>query len=193
MRDRETDSWWSIMTSKAIGGTLDKKDLVELPVSEKTTWKKWRERYPDTRVLSVDGKEHIENNPYDNYFSNEKTFRNMEVKDDRLPPKGSIFSFLIDDRPVAVPHTVFAGGKILRSKIFGGRHLLIFRRPGASMFESSRAYLIPAKIDPEKTDPAGLLPGPDEALPPGFEPIAGFDTFWYNWVSVHPETALLKK
>ena len=31
MRDRETDSWWSIMTSEAIGGELDGADLVELP------------------------------------------------------------------------------------------------------------------------------------------------------------------
>ncbi len=48
MRDRETDSWWSIMTSAAIGGELDGTDLVELPYGEKTTWGKWRKRYPDT-------------------------------------------------------------------------------------------------------------------------------------------------
>ena len=35
MRDRETDSWWSIMTSDAIGGQLDGADLEELPYGEK--------------------------------------------------------------------------------------------------------------------------------------------------------------
>ena len=39
MRDRQTDSWWSIMTSKAIGGPLEGTALPELPVGEKTTWK----------------------------------------------------------------------------------------------------------------------------------------------------------
>jgi hypothetical protein len=37
LRDRETDSWWSIMTSDAIGGELDGTDLEELPFGEKTT------------------------------------------------------------------------------------------------------------------------------------------------------------
>ena len=47
MRDRETDSWWSIMTSDAIGGELVGTDLVELPRGEKVTWKDWRRRHPD--------------------------------------------------------------------------------------------------------------------------------------------------
>ena len=74
MRDRETDSWWSIMTSDAIGGELDGTDLVELPRGEKVTWKDWRGRHPGTLVLSVEGEEHVENNPYDNYFTSESTF-----------------------------------------------------------------------------------------------------------------------
>ena len=49
MRDRETDSWWSIMTSNAIGGELEGAELVELPVGEKTTWGAWRARHPALR------------------------------------------------------------------------------------------------------------------------------------------------
>ncbi len=58
MRDRETDSWWSIMTSSAIGGALQGTELDELPIGEKTTWADWRRRYPATLVLSVDGGQH---------------------------------------------------------------------------------------------------------------------------------------
>ena len=46
MRDRETDSWWSIMTADAIGGDLRKTELVELPVGEKMQWKDWLARHP---------------------------------------------------------------------------------------------------------------------------------------------------
>ena len=59
MRDRETDSWWSIMTSDAIGGALDGADLEELPYGEKATWGDWKRRHPETTVLSVDGVEHV--------------------------------------------------------------------------------------------------------------------------------------
>ena len=192
MRDRETDSWWSIMTSKGIGGALDEKDLVELPVSEKATWKDWKTRHPETRVLSVGGKEHIDNNPYDNYFSSEKTFRNMEIEDDRLSAKASIFAFWVDDEAVAVAHSEFVGGKVFKAEIFGERRLLVFRRPQAAIFESSRAYLVPAQVAAETADAGSLLPLPGEALPTGFERVAGFDTFWYNWVSAHPGTVLLE-
>ena len=58
MRDRETDSWWSIMTSDAIGGELEGDELEELPLGEKSTWKDWVARHPQTLVLSVEGREH---------------------------------------------------------------------------------------------------------------------------------------
>ena len=86
MRDRETDSWWSIMSSKAIGGELDGVQLTELPVGEKVTWRNWSARHPATLVLSVDGVEHVDSNPYDNYFASEQTFRDLEIEDQRLEP-----------------------------------------------------------------------------------------------------------
>ena len=38
MRDRETDSWWSIMTGEAIGGELQGAPLDELTNWEKARW-----------------------------------------------------------------------------------------------------------------------------------------------------------
>ena len=84
MRDRETDSWWSIMTSDSIGGPLDGADLEELPYSEKATWGEWKAKHPDTVILSVNGVEHELNNPYDNYLESEGTFRDLEISDKRL-------------------------------------------------------------------------------------------------------------
>ena len=103
MRDRETDSWWSIMSSDAIGGELNGADLTELPVGVKTQWGDWVEQYPETLVLSVAGEEHTANNPYDNYLTGEGTFRGLEVDDQRLPPKAPIYSFHVAGHAVAVP------------------------------------------------------------------------------------------
>lgn len=52
MRDRETDSWWSIVTSTAIGGPMAGARLVELPYGERTTWGDWVARHPTSLVLS---------------------------------------------------------------------------------------------------------------------------------------------
>jgi len=190
MRDRETDSWWSIMTSKAIGGSLDGADLIELPVSEKTTWKAWREAHPKTRVLSIEGIEHIENNPYDNYFTSEGTFRDLEISDERLAPKAPIFSFWIDGQPVAVAHEKFEGGAILTLPDTGER-VLLGREVGAPIFASSQGYLLKAAAEPA-TDAAALLSKLDRGESIDATPLSGFDTFWYNWVSVNPDTLLLE-
>jgi hypothetical protein len=186
MRDRETDSWWSIMTSRAIGGEMNGADLVELPYGEKTTWGEWRTRYPDSLVLSVDGREHEAHNPYDDYFAGEQTFRGLEITDRRLPAKEPIFSFFLDGQPYAVPHAALEGRRLF--ELTGGVTLLFSRQPGAELFASTRAWKVPAEVDAAL--PA--LPLDDGLEGAGFVPLGGIDTFWYTWAAVNEGTKILR-
>jgi len=192
MRDRETDSWWSIMTSDAIGGELDGTDLVELPQGEKATWKNWRQRHPNTLVLSVDGAEHIDNNPYDNYFASEGTFRDLKIDDQRLAPKDSIYSFWWGDEPYAVPHSSFAGGKVLEVEGWGDQRLFLYRGKKASIFESTQAWIVPEALIADVKKPRDLLALVTADGENGAQRLTGFDTFWYNWVSVNENTRLVQ-
>jgi hypothetical protein len=185
MRDRETDSWWSIMTSEAIGGDLAGADLVELPYGEKVTWEEWRARHPETLVLSVEGREHEAVNRYDEYFANDRTFRGLEVEDDRLPAKEPVFSFFFDGKPYAVPHTALEGRRVFD---LAGARLLLFRQPGAEMFASTRAWLGPAAGDGASAE----LPGDEELEAAGFSPLGGIDTFWYTWSALNQGTEILR-
>lgn len=54
--DRETNSIWSQLDGKSVSGPMKGTPLPSVP-SLQTTWKFWRERHPDTRVLVVEGKE----------------------------------------------------------------------------------------------------------------------------------------
>jgi len=192
MRDRETDSWWSIMTSDAIGGELVGTDLVELPRGEKATWKDWRERHPDTLVLSVEGEEHVDNNPYDNYFASESTFRDLEIDDHRLEPKDPIYSFWWADEPYAVPHTAFAGGKVLEVEGWGDQRLFLYRGKKATIFESTQAWVVPATLADQAKQSKDLLELLSSSDTGGAERLTGFDTFWYNWISVNEDTHLVQ-
>ena len=183
MRDRETDSWWSIMTSRAIGGELEGADLVELPYGEKTTWGEWRSRHPDSLVLSVDGREHEAHNPYDEYFATDRTFRGLEIEDGRLAAKEPIFAFFLDGEPYVVPHSAVEGRRLFEA---GGVRLLFYREPGAEMFASTRAWRAPAE-DGAAAPPTGAEP---EAA--GYEPLGGIDTFWYNWAAVNEGSTILR-
>jgi hypothetical protein len=189
MRDRETDSWWSIMTSDAIGGDLDGTELVVLPAGEKATWKAWRKRHPSTLVLSVEGEEHVDDNPYDNYFSSEGTFRDLEISDRRLEPKAPIYSFWYDGEPWAVPHKSYRGGKVFAVEGLGGKHLFLYRPKKGPMYESSRAYLVSEALA-SAYKPKELLRMIDSGT--GMEALPGFDTFWYTWVSVNEDTHLIQ-
>ncbi len=189
MRDRETDSWWSIMTSSAIGGELDGSELVELPISEKATWADWSGRYPDTLVLSVDGVEHEPENHYDNYFASGDTFRDLVVDDDRLEPKTPIYSFFLGDQPIAVPHSAFEGGRLFALE--GGRKVFLHRAPGSPMFASSRAWLLEPPALSGIENPVEILRLLTEDGGQSATEIGGFDTFWYNWAAIHESSELL--
>jgi hypothetical protein len=192
MRDRETDSWWSIMNSTAIGGELNGVDLIELPAGEKTTWRRWRQLHPDTLVLSVEGEEHVDQNPYDNYFASGDTFRGLEIDDLRLQPKAGIYSFWLDGEPYAVAHAAYEGGRLLELKGLAGKRLLVYRTPGAAIFESTRAWLVTEELAAAHPGPQELLEMAESGDVEGLEKLPGFDTFWYSWVAVNDDTRLIR-
>lgn len=190
MRDRETDSWWSIMTSDAIGGPMDGADLVELPISEKTTWADWSSRHPQTLVLSIEGVEHADENPYDNYFASDGTFRDLKIDDDRLPPKEPIYSFILGDRAYAIPHSAYQGGRLFQ--LGGGRRLFLYRAQDAPMFASSEAWLIEGPSLSGIDDPEMMRSLLMEPEGQSSSKVGGFDTFWYSWVAINEQTELLR-
>lgn len=190
MRDRQTDSWWSIMSSGAIGGALEGTDLPELPAGEKTTWRAWRAQHPGTLALSVDGAEHVADNPYDTYLASGGTFRDVQSADDRLPAKEPIFAFRLDGRPWAIPHRAVAGGRLV--DLPGDRRkLLSFRERGASVYASTEAWLVEPAAAASAEGPAALRTAA-KAAQPGFSRVEGFDTFWYTWAGVNRATGVLR-
>ena len=188
MRDEETDSWWWIMEDEAIGGPMEGTELPKIPAGEKVTWGDWVARHPDTKVLSVDGIEHLENNPYDNYFASERTFRGAEVEDGRLAPKAPIYTFRHRGTPYALPHAVAEGGA--RFEV-GESDLFFYRPEGAAVFASTEAWRLPAGAA-EGASPGELRERLTSGEVEGAERLDGFDTFWYTWVGGNPETEVLR-
>jgi hypothetical protein len=207
MRDRETDSWWSIITGDAIGGELQGAPLKELPVGEKTQWGKWRKAHPNTLVLSIDGKEHELRDPYAGYFTSPDGFRGLSSEDTRLSDKASIYAFQLDGTPYAVPHTQIEGGAVFQ--IDKEREVFLYRVPGSEIFASTLAYISKrtgkesrfskndgrwydtvsgAVFDEEKGFP---LESDGSLNQRAAARLTGFDTFWYTWTTTHQSVVLL--
>jgi len=197
MRDRETGSYWPILTGAAAAGPLRGTRLEELPGSAKMAWQDWRRLHPDTVVLSVGGVEHISNNPYDQYFASDSGFREASAKDKRLPTKEPVWAFELDGRRFAAPFRAFEGGAAFH---VGERWVFLYRPKGASLYSSTRALAAEGRIrrteggwvhepsggrfDPSRGTFVGAAAGDIHGLP-------GLDTFWYVWSLTHPGTELL--
>ncbi len=194
MQDKETDTYWSIMTGTALSGEFKNTHLAELPYGAKAQWKDWVARHPETLVLSVGGVEHEENNPYDNYFKSDDVFRGAKAKDTRLKDKASIYAFQIDGQAYAVPFAGFENGGVFD---LGEREVFLFRPPDVEIFYSTLAFVTTGSgfelSDGEwRHTASGATFDAASGAFGEVEPLDGFDTFWFNWSMIHPDTEILK-
>lgn len=195
MQDKQTDSYWSIMTHKAEAGSLSGTDLQVLPVSQKMSWKDWKAAHPDTLVLSIDGRQDPKDNRYAGYFADENGFRGAQARDKRLPTKAPVYAFLNDGKPFAVDHARFGGGKAF--PLPSGGQVFLFRRASDEMFRGTNAFYSAegfAREHGKWTDRAtgAVFDKRTREFAGRTARINGFDTFWYNWSLNHPGTALLR-
>lgn len=198
LQDRETDTYWAIMTGEAIAGELKGNKLKELPVSAKVQWKDWLNQHPNTFVLSVNGREDVPFNPYMDYFSSKQGFRSASAKDKRLRTKDPIFAFHFEDQEYAVPYKTIEGGKTVD---LGKVKLFLYRPKGAAIFYSTIAYKTTGTgFKQEKGNWIAIDSGCtfntengsfESGQKPCPERFHGFDTFWYNWSLTNPDTKLL--
>ena len=201
MRDRETDSWWSIINEEAIHGPAQGERLQQVSGSTKTTWGDWKRRHPNTQILSVEGSEHRAESPYDNYFSSEEGFRKLKTDDQRLPDKEHIYAFHWQGTSYVVPHPVFReGGAVVP---LGDRELFLYRlendsfyrstvavlgAPGAGFVHGEKGWQVSAGDQSEAWDSAERTFSGNRLT----ETFQGFDTFWYIWSLTNPGTEILQ-
>ena len=99
--DRETESLWSQILGKAITGPMQGMQLQSIPVIH-TSWEAWRERHPETYVLSRDtGYRGIKYSSgpqaYRGYERSRKIWFPVEHRDSRFHPKAWVLGVQIGD------------------------------------------------------------------------------------------------
>lgn len=198
MQDRETDTYWSIMTNTAIEGKFSGTELEELPVGVKMLWQDWRALYPHTRVLSVNGKEDAPPS-YGSYFNSDRSFRGIRAKDRRFPDKELVYTFELDGKNYVIPAKVIRGGKVFS---IGEKQVFLFRPEDAGLLYSTVAYHIEGGYlrfqhgTWQTTQNECVF---DEKTL-GFEcqgdvyphRLNGFDTFWYTLSLTNKKIELLR-
>jgi hypothetical protein len=198
IQDQETNTYWTLMSGKAIKGKLKGTPLVELPIGSKMTWKSWRTLHPHTLVLSVKNQEHVVANPYRQYFRSVEGYRQEKASDKRLPTKTMVFAFRYQNSPYAIEHRLLENGRAVSLE---GINLFFYRSQGAPSLQSTIAFQSGAEgflnVDNQWIDKAtqasfNPLNLRFENSSEGPERMKGFDCYWYTWSLNNPDTRLLE-
>ena len=168
MYDRKTDSYWSQALGEAIVGQMTGTQLEILPYNL-TTFGLWKEVFPKGEVLTRDtgAIRFYGNDPYGDYYTNDKVLFPVNNTDSRLDSKELILGVVIDDKPKAyVPKDIKKEGTAIDSI---GDTILTLKYN-----ESLDAVEIYKKT------------ADDEIR------VNPFSTFWFSWVAIHPQSEIYK-
>lgn len=165
MQDLETGSLWSHVTGEALDGPMKGERLEVLP-SVQTTWSRWLEQHPHTKMLAkerkVTGSRYLEYAKDPQRFGISRSHRQTE----RIPGKTLIDGIVMDGRAVAVTARALEEEEQIDVQIAGTP--ILVRRAGGG----ARAYRIasgrPAEEVPVRT------------------------AYWFAWISFYPNTDLIK-
>lgn len=198
MYDRATDSRWQQVAATSIDGTHEGASLREFRVVW-TTWGAWRERHPETRVLSTDTgfARDYTRDPYGGYAprsgyyerSNDATLFPLLSADDRLPNKAVVMGARTTDGAVAFEKTPLreagvAAGTVGETEVVAVHDPALdtayVYRTGGTTVEAAGEGMV--RVDGER-HPAGSLP---------LAPVYAFDAMWFAWVGFYPDTELVR-
>lgn len=165
--DRQTESLWSQIMSRAVSGPMRGKALEFLPTAH-TSWADWRRRHPHTQVLSPEtgfGRNYGRD-PYAEYRDSENLMFPVNTRDRRLHPKEQVIGVAIAGEYKAYPFSALArAGETVIADRVGGAPITIVFDPRA---RTGRV------LDDQGKEVPSLI------------------AFWFAWLAFHPETGLFE-
>ncbi len=162
MYDRQTESLWQQITGEAFAGKSRGGQLRTLPLSM-VTWGDWRQQYPDSEVLTVNGiqTDRYRKDAYAEYAESERLYMPVSSTDARLHPKRVIYGMEVGERALAVDAEYLAGEGSWSNE-YDGQKLFLSLKAGGE---------VEASLDGE--------------------PITIHRMYWFAWYTFHPNTALI--
>jgi hypothetical protein len=194
MYDRASESLWPQILGTCVEGELIGNSLNEFPVVW-TTWKRWKDAYPDTWVLVEDTgyARDYDSDPYDDNSSQGGYYRNSSLvfptmhEDDRHPSKDKVIGARSVDGAVAFGWDALREQSLLETSVNGVPYLAVYD----PAFDSAHVYRGPndeferAGERYERSDGETYAPAD---LP--LRKLNAFEVMWFAWVGYYPDTAL---
>lgn len=125
--DRKTNSNWSQMLLQSVNGPLSGTDATNLQVIE-TTWKTWKEMFPNSKVLSTSTgfNRSYSSYPYGDYRTNNNSLLfSIEPDDNRIPRKERVLGIVKDGRAKVYRFSSLSQSNGIIQDVFRGESLVI--------------------------------------------------------------------
>jgi hypothetical protein len=195
MYDRATDSRWPQMLGTAISGPLKENSLQEFRLVW-TTWKRWRQKYPETTVLSTrtGSIRNYRRDPYGSYHPLRGYYAKdapplypLLHRDQHFAPKEVVLGARTQEGAIAFKKEALRAKKILEGEL-GGMHYTAIYEPhldtGYIYKNPHRRQFSYKKGRYREADEKWQAP----ELP--LEKVNTFDAMWFAWSAFYPETGV---
>jgi len=165
--DHQTESLWSQILTLAISGPLKGSRLAPIPTAH-TTWREWRNRYPQTQVLSFDTgfRRRYGASPFADYQRSRDLMFPVENRSNRYVTKAKVLGVSVDGQTKAYPFKEL-------------------RKNGSSIFGDTidgKSYTIHWSED---DDYARIVDSDGKEFP-------SVIVYWFAWYTFHPETLVFE-
>lgn len=161
MFDRETESLWSQLAMESVSGKAVGQKLTWIP-SQHMTWRAWRQKYPNSQVLSTDTGFNRNYNieAYASYFASDRIMFPVPKSRFELANKDKVIGIIINGEAKAYPIKKLTHNHAFEDKL-GGKKITIH-------------------YDANNKQP--------QVLNMEGEQISSVVVFWFAWQAFYPKT-----
>ena len=165
MYDHQTESLWSQVKGEAVTGPMTGTPLNIIP-SVLTTWKKWKNRFPESEVLSTETGyiRDYSRDPYEDYYKRERGLFSFLKSGNGEKEKELVAGIIINGSAKAYPLAHLRKEGTL-TDIVGGREFEF-------TFESETDVLVIRDIEGNE--------------------IPHIISYWFVWKGIHPGSELFR-
>jgi hypothetical protein len=136
--DRRTNSNWSQIRLDCVNGELRGADIETFNLVE-TTWKTWKEMYPDSKVVSTSTghSRNYQRYPYGDYKTNNNNIIfPFSPNDTRLPAKERVLGIIGNSQKKAFQFSSFAGNTRVIEDVIDGEPIIVVGNKGQNFLVS---------------------------------------------------------
>jgi len=203
MYDKATQSLWNTLKGEPVLGPLvDKGIALNHRSVVTTTWGKWKELHPETKVLSLDTghrRNYDEGVAYHDYFSTDDLMFNTPFQDSRLANKQEVLALRFKGQPgsIAIDTDYLNKNPVYAGNLGSQKFVVLTDETGANrvynpgdvkIVRSNGSEAIDANGGVWKIAESRLTAADGRQL----KRLPYHRAFWFGWQAAYPSTVLVK-